>query len=78
MTSTDEARTLIAQATGRSCDGVPENAEVGQFPAWDSLAHMRLVLSLEERLGRLLSSEEVVGIRSLDDLAILLERDEGS
>jgi acyl carrier protein len=77
MTSTDEARALLAEATGRPCDGVPENAKVGRFPPWDSLAHMRLVLSLEERLGRSLSSEEVVGIQSLDDLAILLERDEG-
>lgn len=66
------ARTLLAEATGRSDDSIREDATVGNFPGWDSLAHMRLILALEERLGRLLTSEEVTGIRSIDDVATLL------
>jgi acyl carrier protein len=72
--SLEKARAMIAEAAGRSYESIPETAAVGNFPAWDSLAHMRLVLALEERLERQLSSEEVIGIQAAEDVAKLLRR----
>ena len=71
----DKAKAMIAEAVGRSFESIPETAAVGNFPAWDSLAHMRLVVALEERLERQLSSEEVIGIQSAEDVEQLLNRE---
>lgn len=71
--SISDARAILAEATGRSEESIPEGATAGNFPVWDSLAHVRLILALEERVGRSLTSEEVTAIRSIDDVATLLE-----
>jgi len=52
---------------------VPEDARIGSFERWDSLAHLRLVLALEAQVGRELDAEEVVRIECLDDVRALLE-----
>lgn len=41
---------------------------------WDSLTHMTIVMALEKEIGRQLSSEEIVSIASLRDIARLLQR----
>ncbi len=39
---------------------------------WDSLAHMRIILGLEERLDRQLTADEVVEIATLNDVERIL------
>ncbi|MEM9288357.1 MAG: acyl carrier protein [Pseudomonadota bacterium] len=41
-------------------------------PAWDSLAHIRLVLAVEAHVGRQLTPDEIVSIVSLSDVHVLL------
>lgn len=53
---------------------IDENTAIGKTPEWDSLAHMRLLLALEEVLGRELGMEEVVEIESLSDVENTLKR----
>jgi acyl carrier protein len=67
-----QARNLLADAIGAEVATVPEDAQIGQFERWDSLVHIRLLLSLEERIGRLLDPDEAVRIESLRDVARLL------
>jgi acyl carrier protein len=67
-----QARAMLAEAIGAEPAGVPEDARLGVFERWDSLAHMRLILALEQRIGRLLDPDEAVAIDSLDDVARLL------
>jgi acyl carrier protein len=40
----------------------------GDWVAWDSLAHVKLVLALEEEFGVKLSFDQVANIRSVADL----------
>jgi len=64
-----EARELLAAAIAAEPGAVPENARIGEFERWDSLAHLRLILALEKRIGRTLDPDEAVRIESIEDLA---------
>jgi acyl carrier protein len=66
------AKTLLAEATGVGVAAVPESAQIGRFEPWDSLAHMRLILAIEEQIGRMLDPDETIQIDCLDDVARLL------
>ena len=72
--STDRARALLAEAIGIATAEVPADASMFTFDAWDSLAHMRLVLGLETELGAPLDAEQIVNLATLDDIAALLSR----
>jgi acyl carrier protein len=69
----EKARTMLAEAIGADTTAVPADARIGQFERWDSLAHMRLILSLETRIGRRLDPEEAIGIEGLEDVARLVD-----
>ena len=72
-----EARALLAEALGMPADALPEGASADDIEAWDSLAHMRLVLALEARLGRQLAPETILGITTLHAIAALLPAQAG-
>jgi acyl carrier protein len=63
---------MLAEAIGGDPAQVPEAARIGAFERWDSLAHMRLILAIEQRIGRLLDADEAVAVECLDDVARLL------
>jgi len=67
------ARQLLADAITAEIDLVPETARIGTFERWDSLVHMKLLLAVEEQIGRRLDPDEAVRIECLDDIAALLE-----
>jgi acyl carrier protein len=73
MSGSSAAKRLLAEATGAEAAFVPDDARIGSFERWDSLAHMRLVLALEQLVGRQLDPDEVVEIESLDDVRAILE-----
>lgn len=68
----DAARKLLAEAINRAEADVPDDAMIDNLEAWDSLAHMRLLTALEQRLGQPLAPNLVVSIRSLDDIGEVL------
>jgi len=69
MSKFELAKTLLAEASLRQVSEVPDNASVSNFDGWDSLSHMRLIMAMEEKLGRELPPEAVVDIASLADVA---------
>ncbi len=73
MSGSNAAKRLLAEATGAEPTFVPDDARIGSFERWDSLAHMRLVLALEQLVGRELDPDEVVEIESLEDVRVILE-----
>ena len=73
MTSLAAAKVLLAEATHAGAEAIPDDARLGSFERWDSLAHMHLLLGLEERLGRKLDPEEAVRIESIADVADILD-----
>ena len=64
------AEQLLAQVL--NLRAVPADATLGHPPEWDSLAHMRLVLALEERMGKPLSAMQIVSLACLADIEALL------
>lgn len=72
--SVDMARNTIARALKCSLDVVGTEAGVDSLPQWDSIGHVNIVLEIETDLGRRLSPEEIAGIGSVADVALLYER----
>ena len=73
----ETARRLLAAALQIEPPQVGPEAAIGRTERWDSLAHMRLVLGLEEHLGGVLETEAMLAIESLSDVAVLLEVADG-
>ena len=67
---------MVADAIDVAVDTVPEDARIGSFDRWDSLAHMRLLLSIEKRIGRQLDPDQAVRIECLADIDGLLEEND--
>lgn len=72
MSSRGDAKDLLAEALGLSRDALPDQARIGELQGWDSLAHIRLLLSIEVRLQRELDSEVAATIESLQDIEAVL------
>ena len=66
------ARSLLAEALDLARESIDDEVEFDSMEAWDSLAHLRLVLAMEEHRGRQLEPEEVLSISTLHDIARLL------
>ena len=75
----EEAKAIVAEATKVPPDALPEDANIVTLSAWDSIAHIGVILGLEERLGHQLSAEMIVSVTSLESIAALLagEADDG-
>ena len=71
-TNLEGARDVLAVALEMTADQVDDSARMGDPEAWDSLAHLRLILAIEEKLGRELGAEQIFGIECLADVANLL------
>jgi acyl carrier protein len=72
MTALRLAKELLAEAINAGVEAIPDDARIGSFERWDSLAHMHLLLGLEERLGRRLDPDEAVQIECIADVADML------
>lgn len=66
------AQAVVAEALGCAPESVPADAAIGTLPAWDSLAHLKIVLVLEERIGRQLTTDEILEVTSVETIARLL------
>lgn len=75
MTQRTTAKTLLAQSLGLAEDSIDAQTTLGNCPQWDSLAHFRLILGIEEQLGRKLNPMETVSVTSLDTVIALIATD---
>ena len=69
----ETARRLIADILERPLEAVPLDTSIGNFPAWDSLVHVRILLAIEARTGRMLDSELISSVKSVEDIAAALD-----
>lgn len=70
------ARRLIAEATESPLADIPEDASIATLPAWDSLAHVRLIIAIEAALGAPLQTDEMLSVTSITEVAELLKKNE--
>lgn len=72
MNKPDIARNILAKALNMPPDTIPNDGDVHNLEAWDSLAHVRLILDLEAELGIELTTEQIVSIVSVDSIEKIL------
>ena len=72
MSDCVQAKKLLAEAANCESAAIPDDVRIGTFERWDSLAHLRLVLAIEQQIGRQLDPDDAVRIESLADVAALL------
>lgn len=70
--SLDAAKSLLADALAIDAGAIDDSARIGSIDQWDSLAHMRLLTAIEEKLGQPLDAVTAAGIESLADVARVL------
>jgi acyl carrier protein len=74
MSDCVQAKKLLAEAANCESAMIPDDVRIGTFERWDSLAHLRLVLAIEQKIGRQLDPDEAIRIESLTDVAALIAR----
>ncbi len=53
-------------------DLLPESTSLRELKGWDSLKHVLLVVELEKRLKVQLTADEIQGMVTLSDVAVIL------
>ena len=54
-------------------DKITEDSAIESLAAWDSIAHIAIILAIEEKLARPLTAEAIVSVDSVGTIADLLE-----
>lgn len=60
-----EIESVIANALGIDAQSVVDDLEYRGVPEWNSMAHMRLIVALEDALGVSIDDELVVALTSV-------------
>jgi acyl carrier protein len=68
------ARKILGEILNLPPESIPTDASIESLPQWDSLNHMRLVLRLEEDIGRPINHEEMLAIVTVTAVADLLKK----
>jgi acyl carrier protein len=66
-----DAQTLIAEIARREVS-LSSDLPIAEIEGWDSLKGVRLVLRLEEAVGRELSEADIEGLQRISDIDRLL------
>jgi acyl carrier protein len=69
----DKILRIIADTLGADVSSLNEQVSMDNTPAWDSVAHLNLVLSLEQAFGQRFSPDEFMEMRSFEGIVRLLK-----
>ena len=64
---------IVARIMGVPLEGVTSESSPETLANWDSLRHMKLILAIEESLDIQFNDEDIVSIKSVQDLLSRLE-----
>jgi acyl carrier protein len=70
----DDLKRLLSSVLRLPADRIADDVAMDNCDAWDSLAHMDLVATLESHYGFQLEADDMVAIRSLAAIRELLQR----
>jgi acyl carrier protein len=63
---------LLSGVMQRPAPPLPSSTALADIPGWDSIMMVRLMLSLEERLGRELTEGEIEGVATIANVERLM------
>jgi acyl carrier protein len=80
LSETDELllRTIVAKSLNRPVDSITPDFSRRESAAWDSLAQLRISLSLQQEFGIQLSSQESFQLSAMSDLRAVLRQSRSS
>jgi acyl carrier protein len=64
----DELRELLGGLLGMPADALDEHSSLDNVAAWDSLAHLTIVLAIESEYGVSVSAPEALRLRSVGEI----------
>jgi acyl carrier protein len=69
----DKLRAIMARILRLPVERIGPNAAIGDVPNWDSTAHMRIMLALEDEFGVELNESQMVEMTSLAKIRVVVE-----
>lgn len=69
----DTIRAMMAEVLRLPVDRIGTDAAIGNVPNWDSTAHMRMMLALEDAFGIELDEAHMVEMTSLAKIRAVVE-----
>lgn len=73
VTTIEEVRRLAADVMHKTIDEVPADGTRDSISGWDSMAHVNLVLALEQHFGVQFKPEEMMEMLSIELTAMLVD-----
>ena len=67
-----DAKTILSKAINVTPDEITDEATPESYNSWDSLAHVNLIMLLEEQLERKLETNEIITLNSLSSIENIL------
>lgn len=65
---------ILALSLDLDVSEIRNNSDINNLPEWDSLSHIKIVLAIEEKLERDLTTEEIIGISDVNSINKLFNR----
>ena len=72
MSAMDNARRIVAEATHTPLEQLSDDTGIDTLQSWDSIAHVNIILAVEEASGKQLTPEAIVNIVSVRTIADIL------
>jgi len=63
---------ILALSLDLDVSEIRNNSDINNLPEWDSLSHIKIVLAIEEKLERDLTTEEIIDISDVNSINKLL------
>jgi acyl carrier protein len=70
----DRLRTIMARILRLPAERIGPDAAIGNVPNWDSTAHMRMMLAIEDEFGVELNESQMVEMTSLAKIRAVVEK----
>ena len=65
---------ILALSLDLDVSEIQNNSGINNLPEWDSLNHIKIVLAIEEKLERNLTTEEIIDISDVNSINKLFNR----
>ena len=70
----ERIRAIMARVLRLPVERIGEGAAIGDVPNWDSTAHMRMMLALEDEFGIVLDETQMVEMTSFEKIRTTVEQ----
>ena len=70
----ERIRAIMARVLRLPVERIGEGAAIGGVPNWDSTAHMRMMLALEDEFGIVLDETQMVEMTSFERIRTTVEQ----